>query len=129
MPDTLLALAVLALLSGCHKPATVAECAQLSDATAREDCRFDQVKPLLPPADRLPSAADRKALDQALDQALAQIDSPASRDLLLLRLAIAAPAQAGSLCAKVSTDGARDKCQQVIGRPHLGTIPKGPSAP
>lgn len=42
-----------------------------------------------------------------------------TRDLLLLTLAIRNPASAGQFCKQVDTEPAKEKCQQVIGRPHL----------
>ena len=42
-----------------------------------------------------------------------------TQDLLLLTLAIRNPSSAGQFCKQVHTDAARDKCRQVIGRPHL----------
>ena len=42
-----------------------------------------------------------------------------TQDLLLLTLAIRNPSEAGKFCKKVSTESAKEKCQQVIGRPHL----------
>jgi hypothetical protein len=41
------------------------------------------------------------------------------RDLLLLQLAVYNPTMAPKLCAEVQGDIAKDKCNQVIGRPHL----------
>ena len=118
---------LLFALLGCSEPKTLADCAGVRDAAEREECRFQMVRPLLPdPNDPKP---DYKALKKGLDAALAAIDDPRSRDLLLLRLAIASPSTAGFLCNKVETDGARQKCQQVLGRPHLGTVRKAPEAP
>lgn len=116
---------IFLLLLACSQPTTVAGCTSLRDETKREECRFDLLEPLLPPPGA--SSADRKAFQAALEAALTSIDDPRSRDLLLLRLAIASPASAGYLCTKVQTDGARERCQQVLGRPHLGTVPKAPS--
>ena len=110
-----LALALLLAL-GCAEPDTVAGCAGLRDATAREECRYRLVAPL---------TGDAAALDAALDA----IEDPASRDLLLLRLAIAEPARASRQCARVTTDGAAEKCTQVLGRPHLSTTRKPPRRP
>lgn len=118
---------ILLLLLACSDPKTVAECAGLRDETAREECRFKLLEPLLPDPNH--PAPDRKAFQSALDEALGDIDDPRSRDLLLLRLAIASPSTAGFLCTKVQTEGARLRCQQVLGRPHLGTVPKAPSTP
>ena len=117
---------IFLLLLACAQPKTVSECARLSDETKREECRFDLLEPLLPAPGAPPT--DRKAFQSTLDAALTSIDDPRSRDLLLLRLAIASPASAGYLCTKVQTDGARERCQQVLGRPHLGTVPRAPSS-
>ena len=108
---------LLTLLLACQpEPTNVAECAQLGDAAAREECRYGFVAPLV---------GDTKALDAAL----ADIAEPESRDLLLLRLAIAEPQKAGRLCERVTTPGADEKCRQVLGRPHLQTTPKPPKDP
>jgi len=93
----------------------MADCEATGDPTAREDCRFTLAQGLL----------DQP---EALQAALAQVSEPDSRDLLLLRLAVAAPARSGPLCAQVQSAPARDKCRQVLGRPHLSTQPPpGPS--
>ena len=55
------------------------------------------------------------------DQQLAQIQNPHERDLLLLSLSVQHPRYSGPLCARIQTDGAKEKCQQVLGRPHLST--------
>ncbi len=116
----------LLLVLGCSEPETLADCAGIGDEAGREECRFQLLLPLLPDPNH--PSPDRKAFAAALDDALAQIEDPRSRDLLLLRLAIASPSTAGFLCTKVETEGARLRCQQVLGRPHLGTVPKAPSA-
>ena len=41
------------------------------------------------------------------------------RDLLLLQLAVYNPTMAPKMCAEVQGNIAKDKCTQVIGRPHL----------
>ncbi len=108
---------LLALLVACQgEPETVAECARLRTEAAVEDCRLRLIKPLV----------DDPA---ALDAALADIDDPRSRDLVLLRLAIDDPQRAGRLCEKVETEGAQDRCRQVLGRPHLRTTRRPPEAP
>ena len=104
----------LILLAACQgRPATFAECARLDDATAREQCRYDFAVPMLDDA-------------AAFDAALASVDDPSSRDLLLRRLAITAPTRAGLLCEKVQTAPAVEKCRQVLGRPHLQSTPREP---
>ena len=42
-----------------------------------------------------------------------------THDLLLLELAIRSPQHSTLLCKRVKTTAAIEKCQQVIGRPHL----------
>lgn len=106
--------ALLLWALGCAStPTTVADCADLADLQQREECRFTLASALL---------------DQPrqLDQALASIDSVQSRDLLLLRLAVADPPRASRLCGQVKTAGAQQKCRQVVGRPHLSTSPRAP---
>lgn len=105
---------LLAAALGCAgAPATFADCAAVRDATAREDCRFQMALGLL----------DQP---QALQAALDSVAEPESRDLLLLRLAVAEPTRAAALCHQAATPGAQEKCQQVIGRPHLSTSPQPP---
>lgn len=96
---------------GAPAPETVAACAALAGATEREECRYRLVEPLL---------ADPAALQAALKD----IAEPESRDLLLLRLATRHPDKASLLCRQVTTAAAREKCQQVLGRPHLSTRPR-----
>ena len=59
---------------------------------------------------------DWKSFDLELDEAA--LDS-ATSDLLLLDLAVQEPKFAFTLCKKVQTEQAKEKCRQVIGRPHL----------
>ena len=107
----------LLLLLGCQpEPQSLAECPRLGNAGEVEDCRFEMVQPLVGDED-------------ALDSALGIIDDPGSRDLLLLRLAIADPQRAGRLCRRVETAGARERCRQVLGRPHLSTTRRPPVDP
>lgn len=114
---------ILSALCGCA-PDTVAECARISDAARRETCRFELVL-----AQVLPDGTQGNVDKKALEAAMKQIDDPVSRDLILLRLAILAPTEAMSLCRHVETEGAQQKCQQVLGRPHLGTTRKPPQPP
>lgn len=107
-------LALSAGAAGCGAPpATLGECAALADPAAADACALDLALPLVddPPA---------------LAAALATLPSAAARDLLLLRLAVHRPTRAGPICALVETPGAREKCQQVLGRPHLGSTPRPP---
>jgi len=119
-PRRLRALMVAAALAACGapEPTQLADCAGLPDAAAQEACRYRFIEPLLDD----PSA---------LDAALATIDDPGSRDLVLLRLAIADPRRAAGLCRRVTTEGAQARCRQVLGRPHLQSTrrPPEPQAP
>ena len=56
------------------------------------------------------------------DEKFDSIKDPINKDLLLLKLAVQEPNFSGELCKRVQTAGAKEKCRQVIGRPHL-TIP------
>lgn len=106
---------------GTTAPDTLGGCAALSDAAAQETCRFELLEPLVKQPGRLDEAS--------LDDGLKEIGAPASRDLVLLRLAISAPRHAGALCARVTTSGAQEKCTQVLGRPHLATEARGKRPP
>lgn len=107
---------ILALLLSCAPaPTSLPDCDRL-DGMAREDCRFGFARALV-------------ADPPALQEALLGIDDPVARDLLLLRLAVDDPARAGQLCQQVQTDGAIQKCRQVLGRPHLQSLPRAPQAP
>ena len=66
------------------------------------------------------SSADPSALDAEINAS----GDVLSRDLLRVRLAAVNPSLGGRLCAEVTTVAAQEKCQQVIGRPHLQGISK-----
>ena len=101
-------------LAGCLRGKGLEACDAYGDPIAREECRYDEVKKVLTD-------------DAALDAALARIDDPASRDLVLYRLAVDNPDRANALCARTKTPALQDKCAKVIGRPHLrGPPPGGP---
>lgn len=97
-------------------PESMADCEAISSPQSREECRYTLVLPLL----------DNEV---ALNSALAVISDPGSHDLLLLRLAITRPDLGPQLCAKTLTAAAREKCQQVVGRPHLQTHRRPPKPP
>lgn len=110
----------LLLVAGCSTaPASLADCSLVDDPAEREACHYTFIQPLL-------------ADPPALDAALAGIEDSASRDLLLLRLAIADPKRAAALCTRVASAGAKERCRQVLGRPHLQSVrrpPKPPASP
>ena len=102
-------LALFLSVLGCQSPPEVlADCDALSVPTERENCRFEMIQPLMDDSDALMAALD-------------QITDPASRDLLLLRLATSNPKLNSTLCRQAATTGAQERCQQVLGRPHLST--------
>ena len=96
---------VVLSLWACHTR-DLAGCASLGDPIDREECRYDFIKPLV---------KDDAALRSAVDS----VTEPASRDLVLLRLAVDNPARAQALCAMVRLPATREKCDKVIGRPHI----------
>jgi hypothetical protein len=104
-------MAALILLLGCGRPPGLEGCEREGDPIAREDCRYDAVKVLLD---------DRAAFAAAVDR----ITPETSRDLVLIRLSVDHPEKAQELCRMVRTAAAQDKCQKVIGRPHLGGVPR-----
>lgn len=109
----MLTLAALLAFACGGAPQSLEDCDEVRDPAAQEECRYTFILPLLgdPPS---------------LDAALASIDDPGSRDLLLLRLAIADPKRAGALCKRVATEGAKARCRQVLGRPHLQSTRRPP---
>lgn len=68
--------------------------------------------------------AARTAAPEALPAVLDGIDDPVARDLVLLRLAVDHPERANALCAQTKTPTGREKCDKVIGRPHLSGGPR-----
>ena len=71
------------------------------------------------PEDWHPLLGDWKRFDERLQT----VDDLVSKDLLLLQLAVQQPRHSTELCKRVQSSGAKEKCKQVIGRPHL-TIPR-----
>ena len=98
---------LLALAACAAEPRRIEDCGKLRGTAAVENCRWRFVEPV----------ADDP---EALRAALAAIPEAASRDLVRLRLAIEHPDRAASACREVETPGARERCEQVLGRPHLG---------
>lgn len=68
--------------------------------------------------------AARVAEPAALPAVLERIEDPVARDLVLLRLAVDHPERANALCAQTRTPTGREKCDRVIGRPHLSGGPQ-----
>lgn len=92
------------VLAGCGRRADIADCAGLAQGTAQEDCRL--------------AALAGVDVDTAA-QAIAQVPSASSRDLLRVRLVVSDPKRFGPLCADVRHSGSRDWCNEVLDRPHL----------
>lgn len=106
--------ALLLVVLGCGEPEPTRfeECARL-DPLPREDCRLGFARQLLDRPDELQAALD-------------SLPDDSSRDLLLLRLAVAEPTRASGLCGRTRSEPAREKCRQVLGRPHLSTPAQAP---
>lgn len=108
------AAAFFLMLSGCSQPPeTLADCAEITAPTPREECRYEMITPL---------SSDRAAFTEAL----AEIDDPYSRDLIRYRLAFQDPQQHSGLCKDVEDPSLHEKCRQIIGRPHLSSKRKQP---
>lgn len=101
---------LLLALAACSSapPQTMSGCAGLDEPTEREDCR-------------LRVAGEHLDELEALRRQIALVSSPESRDLLRIRLAVQDPHRAGPLCRDAETNPAAQRCQQVLGRPHLRT--------
>ncbi len=82
-------------------------CATECDA----DCRFERAKLTLS-TDKAATLAELRA-----------VADPVERDMVAMRLAQVDPTQAGYLCAEVTTAYGLTRCEQVVGRPHLGATP------
>ncbi|MDP2313356.1 MAG: hypothetical protein Q8P41_10655 [Pseudomonadota bacterium] len=106
-----LTVGLLLFAFACRTEPGLPGCDGLGDPIAREECRYDAVKPLVND-------------DQALRAAVDSMSDEASRDLLLYRLAVDNPQRAQSLCALTRTPVLREKCDKVIGRPHLAGPPR-----
>ena len=75
--------------------------------SGKEECRFEQVKTAL-------VAKDTESYNTALEAL-----DPLTRDLARVRLAVLYPKEATRLCGEVREPVALQKCQQILGRPHL----------
>jgi len=97
----------LAPMSGCTTaPTTITECADVSDATQREDCYLDVASTL----------KDNRA---DLSAAVREIPNRNSRDLLRLRLAVLDPVKLGWICNGAEGKHAIQRCENIVHRPHL----------
>ena len=59
---------------------------------------------------------------KTFDHKLQSIQDPIQRDLLLLQLVVISPRHAPALCRRTNGQNAKEKCRQVVGRPHLGIV-------
>ena len=80
-----------------------------------EECAYQEIKAAF-------EASLTTQQTTPFEQALTQITDPTTHDLTLVRLAVAYPAQAGSLCSRVTIELAKEKCKQILGRPHLQDV-------
>lgn len=96
---------VIFLLAGCNL-------GRFDYGQCDADCHFERAQVALDNPD-----------PAALEAAIAAAGDPLEQDLLRVRLAAIRPSQGAKLCEGVTTTGAREKCQQVIGRPHLQGVP------
>jgi hypothetical protein len=92
------------------------DCASIEDWQNRLDCAYS-------------SAEAHVDEDEALITALQTLSSKEDQDMILYRLAFNYPSEAPRLCKMVKTRAFEEKCQQVMGRPHLGTTRKAKVAP
>lgn len=99
-------MAALILLLACGRPPGFEGCGAIRGGEAREECRFVEAKKL---------AGDPGALGAALDT----VEDPLARDLLVVRLVVDDPGRAEALCRLVTSEAATQRCQQILGRPHL----------
>lgn len=96
--------ALIALLACQPAPTGLARCDAIRGATEREECRYAEILKL--------------GTGPELTAALAGYDAP-TRDLLLIRVAMNQPDRSAVLCAQVTTEFGKQRCDQIQGRPHL----------
>lgn len=101
-------MATLILWLACARPPGFEGCAGIRDGTEREECRFTEAKKLAAPGDFA-----------GLEKALGTVEDPLARDLLVVRLVVDDPSRAGALCKLVTSEAGLQRCQQILGRPHL----------
>ena len=97
---------ILALLMACFSSGGGGDCSSIEDGVQREECFFQEAVQL---------SGDRSSLENYIFL----IEDASSQDLLRIRLAVRDPDRHQWLCDGVSTQNARDRCRQVVGRPHL----------
>ena len=122
MGSTIRIQALILVLLGCAEDsspststsANPSDCSTVDDWQNRLDCAYEQAEPLVE--------------TDGLEANLAKLDAKEDRDMVLYRLAVNHPQQANRLCQMVTTRAFVEKCQQVVGRPHLATTPQ-PSKP
>ncbi len=108
---------LIATACSTRVPVDFGGCSSLTDASDRANCRFEFAQVLL--------VEDRDELSEVI----ASMPDEGERDLLRLRLAITQPKLARRFCQDVETNGAQERCRQVLGRPHLQTSRKPPQDP
>lgn len=63
--------------------------------------------------------ADKLGMWEDFDQIIKQEPDPQKKDIMLLKLAVQNPKYGPELCQRTTTETAKEKCRQVVGRPHL----------
>ena len=61
---------------------------------------------------------------QAMNAEISTLSEPTDQDMIFYRLAFNHPERAQEFCSQTQTRAFVEKCQQVLGRPHLGTKPR-----
>ena len=104
---------ILTFLLACFSSGGGGDCSSIDDGVQREECFFQEAVQL---------SGDRASLENYIFL----MEDASSQDLLRIRLAVRDPDRNQWLCDGVSTQNARDRCRQVVGRPHLrGSRPGG----
>lgn len=68
------------------------------------------------------AAALEKGDMVAAEAEITAVEDPVVRDMMRLALAADHPQRASELCAATTTAYGKEKCQQVLGRPHLQSV-------
>jgi len=102
------------LLLACFSSGGSGDCHSLSDGEKREDCLFQEVQKFS--GDQV---AIRIYIDGITEKKTGNTQAVYSRDLLRFRLASSDPVRYQWICQEAETTAGKEKCRQILGRPHM----------
>jgi len=102
------------LLLACFSSGGSGDCHSLSDGEKREDCLFQEVQKFS--GDQV---SIRIYIDGITEKKTGNKQAIYSRDLLRFRLASSDPVRYQWICQEAETTAGKEKCRQILGRPHM----------